>query len=307
MVRCANCGTESQDTGKFCRNCGSKLQPESGQPNEAATWRLEPDTNPGSDRPATSPVAQGNTGQTPPTTGPAYVPPSNYYQPLEQFPVSPAAPSHPEYFEDSASSRRKAPIQLGDWLYGGWRIYSENWALMTMASLLGAFLSACTVGLLAGPMMLGLFRMAFKTMKQERPEMSDLFAWEGKFLPAVVVTLIFAVLWLAVPGVGSGHELLWIFGIALHPLLSIGYLLTLPTVSEGRADLAAAINSIGRLIFSKDALMWWVVGLAFLILSGAGIFACGLGIFVTFPWIVCAAAVAYSALFGIDDPNRTLR
>jgi hypothetical protein len=304
MVRCANCGIESQDTGKFCRNCGSKLQPESGQPNEAATWRLEPNTNPGSDRPATSPVAQGNTGQAPPITGPAYIPPSNYYQALEQFP---AAPSRLEAFGNWASAGHKIPIQLGDWLYRGWRLYSENWALMTMASLLGGFLSVCTVGLLAGPLMAGLFRMAFKTMKQERPEMSDLFAWEGKFLPAVVVTLIFAVLWLAISGAGPGHEVFWILRIAIHPLLSVGYLLTIPTVSEGRADLAAAINSIGRLIFSKDALMWWVVGLAFGILSSAGLIACGLGIFVTFPWIVCASAVAYSALFGIDDPNRTLR
>jgi uncharacterized membrane protein len=78
-------------------------------------------------------------------------------------------------------------------------------------------------------------------------------------------------------------------------------------MSEGRADLADAINSVARRIFSKDALMWWVVGLAFTIIGYAGLVACGVGIFVTFPWMICAAAVAYESIYGIDDPNRTLR
>jgi hypothetical protein len=293
MATCAKCGVEADDTGKFCRNCGARMQP---QDTEATTWRLQPNTGPGGDRPATAPVRPGNTGQPSPATGPAYMPPSDAYQPLQQYPQAPLE-----------ANPRPVSISVGDWLYGGWRLYSGNWALMTVAALLGAFISLCTIGILAGPLLMGLFRMAFKAMKQETPEMSDLFNWEGKFLPAVLAFFIFVVLWYAVSGLGSGHELFWLLSFVFHPLLNIGLSLTIPRMSEGRADLADAINSVARRIFSKDALMWWVVGLAFTIIGYAGLVACGVGIFVTFPWMICAAAVAYESIYGIDDPNRTLR
>ena len=294
MARCANCGAESGDTGKFCRNCGTKMQAEQG--GEAATWRLQPNAEFQPDRPATSPVNPGNTGQGPHTTGPAYIPPSEYYQPLQTVPPPPPL-----------TDNRRVTISVGDWLYGGWRIFSDNWALMMIASVFASFLSVCSVGFLAGPLLLGLFRMAFKSLKQERPEMSDLFNWDGKFLPALLASFIFAVLWFTISALRSASGFFWLVSIAVHPLIFISFLLTLPMLTEGRTDLAAAINSVGRLIFGKDAVMWWVVGLAFLLLSGSGVIACGVGVFVTVPWIICAAAVAYSSIYGLDDPNRTLR
>jgi hypothetical protein len=52
--------------------------------------------------------------------------------------------------------------------------------------------------------------------------------------------------------------------------------------------------------------MWWIVGLVLSGIASLGIFGCGVGVFLTFPWIVCSAAVAYRDIYGIDDPNRTL-
>jgi hypothetical protein len=306
MVRCSNCGRHEEDTGKFCRYCGTKYQQ---QPDEAATtWRLAPETEVRAEhpttssirqsgQPTTSPVGPAGTGQPPQQgTDAAYVPPMEYYQPLQQVPpAAPAAPITP----------KKVQVAVGDWLNGGWRIYSENWALMTIGSLLATVLSFCTAGILAGPLLMGLFRMAFKAMKSERPEMSDLFAWEGKFLPAVLVFYIFVALSYAISGGGSAHEFFWLVRFVVQPFLTTGIALTLPLMYERRTDLAEAINSVGHLIFSKDALMWWVVGLTFIIINTGGLFACGLGIFVTFPWLICSAAVAHSSIFGLDDPNRT--
>jgi len=294
MLTCAQCGQEAEDTGKFCRNCGARLH---APAEEATTWHLQPNTEGTLNRPSTAPVRPATTGQPNQATGPAYVPPSDYYQPLQQYPpVPPPAPSP-----------RQASIALGDWLYGGWRLYSANWAVMSVGAVLGTFISLCSAGLLAGPILMGMYRMAFKAMKQETPEMSDLFNWEGKFLPAVLAFIIFVVLWYAVSALGSGHEVFWLLSFVVHPLLHIAFSLTLPMISEGRSDLAGAINSVGRLIFSKDAVMWWVVGLAFIILSYSGLVACGLGVFITFPWIICAAAVAYASIFGFDDPGRTMQ
>src|SRR5437763_984750 len=73
----------------------------------------------------------------------------------------------------------------------------------------------------------------------------------------------------------------------------------------GRPDMGSAINEVGRMVFSRDALMGWVVGVGFTASSGAGIVGCFVGVFVTLPWMISASAVAYRDLFGIDDPNRT--
>jgi uncharacterized membrane protein len=70
-------------------------------------------------------------------------------------------------------------------------------------------------------------------------------------------------------------------------------------------DIAKAINEVGRRIFSKDALMWWIVGLVFAAIGVGGIFACGIGVLVTIPWVISSSAIAYRDMFGIDDPNRT--
>ena len=77
------------------------------------------------------------------------------------------------------------------------------------------------------------------------------------------------------------------------------------TPCHRRPDVGSAINEVARMVFSRDALMWWVVGLVFTTISFAGIIGCFVGLFVTIPWMISASAVAYRDLFGIDDPNRT--
>jgi len=75
---------------------------------------------------------------------------------------------------------------------------------------------------------------------------------------------------------------------------------------ERRLDVANAINDVGRIIFSRDAFMWWIVGLVFAAITASGTFGCLIGFFVTLPWMICSSAVAYRDVFGFDDPNRTL-
>jgi uncharacterized membrane protein len=81
----------------------------------------------------------------------------------------------------------------------------------------------------------------------------------------------------------------------------------MPLILERKMDVVAAINEVGRLIFSRDVFMWWVVGLVLLAIGVfLGAMGCFVGIFLTTPWMICSAAVAYRDIFGLDDPNRTL-
>ena len=91
-----------------------------------------------------------------------------------------------------------------------------------------------------------------------------------------------------------------------HPVRTIARKDRLPVWSTQRkVDVANAINEVGRLVFSRDALMWWIVGLVMAAISTAGFVGCGVGVFVTVPWMISSSAVAYRDVFGFDDPNRT--
>jgi hypothetical protein len=270
-MRCPSCGADITGEANFCRFCGVRL---GAATREATTWRLQP---------STAPEAQ-----------------------LPTFPVhkdtaEPAPPTSPAYFE----ARR---ISLGEWLSEGWQIYKENWLLMSAASVLSIAMTLCTSFILGGPLAIGLYRMAFKIMRGERPDMSDLFRWEGHFVNSLLAFLLYVAISSAIPmwpSLGRG-EILAVVGFFVHPFLSVIMSLTFPLMLERRLDVAPAINQVGQIVFSRDALLWWVVGFVWLMIELLGLLACGVGIFVTTPWMLSTAAVAYRDIFGMDDPNRTI-
>jgi len=262
---------------------------------EAATWRLPPETRTQAEPPrATMPVSPGHTA--PSTPPPTYIAPAPFYP----APVPPPAPYQPPVEAGHTN------ISIGEWLSTGWQVYKENWLLMTLATLLGGFLTLITVGILGGPMLLGLYRMAFKTLRGERPQLGDLFNWEGRFLQSFLAFLIFTALYGGVTGIGQGSAISGLLSLVVTPILTIILALVMPFILDRKSDIAAAINEVVRLVFSRDRLMWWVVGLVFATIIAGGLFGCFVGILVTTPWIISAAAVAYRDVFGIDDPNRTL-
>ncbi len=252
---------------------------------------------------ATMPVAQGPNAP-PHVNQPYYAPP----QPPPQYtqPPYPPAPYQPPPPYSPPARMEHPPISVGDWLSQGWHLYSRHGFLMSLASLLGGLFSVMTLGVLSGPLMMGMYRMAFKIMRGERPEINDLFDWKGRFLQAFLASLISIAIWGGVSQAGDSAPFYIISNLVLTPLLTVLMGFVFPLILDRKMDIAAAVNEVGRLIFSKDALMWWVVGLVFSTIMALSPFACGVGIFVAVPWMVCSAAAAYRQIFGFDDPNRTL-
>ena len=288
---CPNCGRQTSEGEKFCRQCG---MPQHLRGDEASEWILstQKQKRPGPEAPHTRVVNQSPTTPNSQTV-PTYLPPQGFQMP----------PQPPAYYPPAQTGQ--PIIRLGDWLSGGWKLYSQNWLLMSVATAIAWGLGFATAGILAGPLLMGLFRMAFKTMRQERPEIGDLFNWKGHFWPACLTFLIFGLIYLGLSGLTSNGALSGLATLVIWPLLTLMTGLTIPYLLERRADVANAINEVGRLIFSRDAVMWWVVGLVFTAISGAGLAGCFIGIFVTLPWMISSSAVAYRDVFGIDDPNRT--
>jgi hypothetical protein len=286
---CGNCGTEMEETKTFCRECGALLHPPG---DEAPTWRL----------PETSPVAEPQRATSPVRTTPTAPPEApfpTYDQPVVYQPPYPASYQPPVH-------EARGNISLGDWLSGGWQVYKENALLMSLATLLATILSFCTAGVMAGPLLMGLYRMAFKTMRGDRPQMSDLFNWEGKFLKGFLSFLFFAAIYAGFSA-ARGSEILAIIGLmVVNPFLTIMLAFVLPLIVERNADIGPAITTVGRMIFSREKFTWWLVGFIFFVINLGGAALCGAGALVTIPLVVSTAAVAYRSLFGIDDPNRTM-
>jgi hypothetical protein len=287
---CANCGRNVEEGEKFCRQCG---MPQHLEGEEATTWILSPEPPPESERP-TSSVQSGPTSRTAPPTGAAYIPPTAtpFYQP--------APMAYPPRV-----STTEAPISLGAWLSGGWEIYKENGALMSVATLFALAIAAVTGGLLCGPLLVGLFRMSFKTLRGDRPIMKDLFDWGGTFFQSFLTGIIFFVVHIALAGAGNTSGFVKLLYLAAVPFLSILSAFTFPQVLERGTDVVHSINDAAKLVFSRDAFMWWVVGLVFAAITTGGFLACGIGGLITLPWMISSAALAYRDVFGIDDPNRT--
>jgi hypothetical protein len=288
---CPNCGRNIDEGEKFCRQCG---MPQHLDGEEATNWILEPQTVPDSMR-KTSSVHPGPTTPTNPPIGAAYIPPTPnpYY-----------APPHPTQYQAPVQPGQ-TQISLGGWLSGGWQVYKENGAVMSVASLIAVAISAGTFGLLSGPLFMGLLQMAYKTMRGERPTLGDLFDWRGRFLQSFLTGLVFVIVQVALSGAGNNNALFSLLGLGLIPFLTVLFGFTMSLVLERRTDVVNSLNEAAKLIFSRDAFMWWVVGLVFAAITFGGLVACGIGALVTLPWMISAMAVAYRDVFGIDDPNRT--
>ncbi|GEM_PF-583043 len=333
MAICVKCGSELETGARFCKICGTvAVQVEESE--ELPTWNLPQPTSrqPEQPRPTNALQNQGTAPGLP--TGQGYPPSENAYR--EQPPDGQASPYlfqrptgappptvdyQPPYYQPQnpyqqppgymqpTSSQPLPPtgkISLGDWLSGGWRVYSENWFLMSMATMLAGFLSLVSVGVLAGPLMMGLFRMSFKTIKGERPVIGDLFNWDGRFLQAFLAGIITVIVYLGISGIGRGSALSTLINLIIGPVLTVMLGLTMPMILDRKTDIAETINNVWKRAFAKEALMWWIVGLVFFWISVGGSIACGIGVLVTIPWIISSSALAYRDTFGIDDPNRTL-
>lgn len=332
---CSNCGYSLEDTAEDAGTLrlpdDNPLQLEqSSSPEEAGTLHLpespeETDEDVSSEgertwhlpasetgpvleakRP-TSPVSQG-------TTGPASMPTDQPHYPPVRYTTPPQPPAYqqppfyqqpPPYYQPPIE-RPERTVSLSEWLAGGWRLYKEHAHTLSFASFLAILLSVCSVGLLSGPLLMGLYRMVFKAMRGEHPEMNDLFNWKEGFFQAFLVSIISMAIYGGLLGAGNNSPFFVLVNFLVTPILTVLLGFTMPMILDRKLDIAAAINEVGKQIFSRDALMWWVVGLVFAFLVPAGCIACGIGFFVTFPWILCSAAFGYSRFFGFDDPNRTL-
>jgi hypothetical protein len=205
-------------------------------------------------------------------------------------------------------------VDVADWLSKGWQIYRSEAGTFSVSFLVMVLVSVVSLGLLAGPLTAGFFRMVFKKMRGELPQVGDIFKGMDRFWPTVFAWVIEIIILGTVGGPSWAIEFdsgsfsspfLTILSLILTPLVWAVYTFVYPLILERRRDTAQALEEAGRLVFSHRAVSFWVAGLIMWFVFIAGFFLCGVGGLVTAPLVFCAMAVAYCQFFGLPPGQAT--
>lgn len=270
MITCPRCGTESTETARFCRRCGMRLLP----PEESETQLFG--------TPPSTEIIH------PPPTGPAYLPP--------------VAPSEP-----FRSPLQETSVDLSRWLSEAWEGIKPNLPTFALTTLIVSFLSLITLSVTAGPFLIGLYYMVFKSLRGERVQVADVFKGFEYFGVAFLAWVVELFIHLSLSGLAERAPLLGVITFVASPLVMALFAFVYPLILDRRMDIASALNEAWKVVISRQWLMFWVFGLILTLLPLAGLVFCLIGFFLTAPLAVALSAVAYRDLFGVRSlPSNSL-
>jgi hypothetical protein len=186
-------------------------------------------------------------------------------------------------------------VKFGEWIQKGFDLYKANLGTLILVSLLAMVLSALTVGILAGPMSVGviLVTLALLDKKDPKPEVGEVFKGFNYFAQSLVFFFGFIIIMLAgsfilglIPCVGQVLSILYCYG--LQAVLMFGFF----NIADKKMDFLPAAQASIDVVKTN---FWLFLGLNIVasILSSLGVIACGIGIVVTMPLYFCIIAVAY--------------
>jgi len=183
-------------------------------------------------------------------------------------------------------------ISIGSCIERGWNLVkSDFWPIVGASAV--AYLIIGALGIIAGPVMGGVYYYFLKRIRGQRVEFGDIFSgFTLAFLQLFLVALIAGILQTI------GFFLCVIPGI----YLMVAWIFAVPLVIDKKMDFWPAME-LSRKVVNK---VWWpVFGLLVLLwlIGMLGVVLCCVGIFVAFPVIVASLAYAYEDLF--NRPGQT--
>lgn len=219
------------------------------------------------------------------------------------------------------------PIQC---IKGAWNLVKEQYWLFVGMCAVGLLIGAAVpFGILAGPMMCGLYLAFFKLRRRQPIEFGTLFKGFDYFGASVVATLLHMIPILAIvvpayivfyigilmttfasqgdepnPGAIIGFfamfALFWIAMILIIIFISIGFTFTYPLIVDRNLQGMDAIKWSFKAAMSN---FWRLLGMTLLtsLLALGGLALCYVGMFLVFPISYGAIAVAYEQVFGLSD------
>lgn len=211
--------------------------------------------------------------------------PSPVQLPLAEPTPAPGVPD-PNALADEVIARGVS-VSIGSCLGRAWEMMmSDFWTIMGVSALILIILSS--TGIIAGPLIGGLFCYYLKKIRRQPAQLSDAFAgFSSLFLPLFLGALVASLL----TSVG--------FAICFFPgvYLAVAWKLTLPIIVDKRLGFWEAME-VSRKVVTKS---WWTVFLFAIVcwlINFGGFLLCGIGLFVTIPWTLIALTFLYEDIFG---------
>jgi uncharacterized membrane protein len=173
---------------------------------------------------------------------------------------------------------------LGTVLRESWELFKKNALVFVLASVVAALTAACTLGILAGPVFVGLIEIVRRAQRGEPVQIGDVFSRFDSFLPSLIALLLIGI------AVCIGSFLLVAPGL-LAALFS-GF--TLHAIAYERLSAVDAIKRSFQIVkehFIQSIALFVVISIAQAI-GGAVV----LGLLLVLPLSLIAATLAYERM-----------
>jgi hypothetical protein len=188
-----------------------------------------------------------------------------------------------------------ADVKFGEWIDRGFKLYQANFALLILSAFILVLVSVFSLGILAGPMIIGLSLMTLRLVDGEDsvPSPADIFQGFSKFLDGFLYVFILTI------GLGVISLVLGIIPclgmlLAIFASYAIGALVMFAPfkMAESNTSFWPACQESIEVV---KASFWPFLGLYFVacLLGELGLVLCAVGIFLTLPLTFCILGVAY--------------
>jgi hypothetical protein len=186
---------------------------------------------------------------------------------------------------------RGCEVNIGSCIGRAWDLFmADFWPILGVSALI--LLIVGTVGILAGPLLGGLFWYFLKKIRREPAQVSDAFAGFNQsfvqlFLGALVASLLVTIGFAAciLPGI----------------YLGVAWKLALPIIIDKRLGFWDAME-VSRKVLTR---CWWSFFLFLIVctlINIGGVLLCGIGLLFTAPLTMLALTFLYEDLFGSTKP-----
>jgi len=176
--------------------------------------------------------------------------------------------------------------QSGRWLSEGWAIVKAD---IWMFALLTLVVCVINIGLLTGPLQVGMHIYIMKRMFGRRAEFGDLFQGFNFFLPSFVAWLLISIF----TGVAS------IFFIIPGLIVAAMYKFTYLFIFDKGLDFWPAMQA-SHAVVKNDYLGFTLFLLLLFCVNLLGVLCCFVGLLVTMPISIAAITVAYRDVVGFE-------
>ena len=186
-------------------------------------------------------------------------------------------------------------VTTEQWFTEGWKLYKRHPVTFFFASLLGALICIPPAFLFfAAPLYAGLYYMALKAMRGEKPRIRDMFRGFHRYWGALFLWWLFLIAFIVLCTTAVG--------ILVTPLLWAISMLAFPLLIDERKGVGAAFGVALKVVFTwKNCARFWLYGLIVPLVSLLGVLGFFFGLFITFPLAVCIQVIAYRDIFKPEE------